>query len=772
MYRQLKLGHSKKRHSPKMDESKKKGDEVNLDAPTTLATEASTTTTSATTTATAEVVDGSSLPSSSSSAQTTESETSMTMTVTTLEKVARSTLKEPGFIRHPNLTKSTTLGKIEEDHTSPLSRRGNQGKRSERSASFRIKKKSLSTSRVRSTKVTWHGIVNEIRRLEKERRESSSPSKKLPVNYSKEESTAGDNTSEQNEQQVDENSNSDDDDSLDDDDINSLLEKLANVVNITEESTSHNFSEIMNTIQQKQFDLDRATLEWSRPPKNILVIKKLYDEEVTDWFITVTTFLVENFDNVKVFFPPQMVMEDDKEVLHEHKRLRNHLRHLHTWRVYDKGGQRHDMPNFDLIITLGGDGTLLHVSHTFQKNVPPVVSFALGSLGFLTHFNIENYKSIINTVLEGGLLVTLRSRLHCRLIDNDLAISSNCEKRKRMMQRSLVDDDTMSIASTVDGEDVLGTEEDSNDNTIVADEQGSDGDSIRGNGDDDNDNDTSKGDNNGEGDDDDDGDNDDDENGNDEEEVGHIHTSMSFINQESVFDFNDGCDMDFKYEILNEIVVDRGPSPYLTKLLVFVGDVMVTTVQGDGLIVATPTGSTAYSLAAGGSMCHPSVPCVLITPICPHSLSFRPIIVPASVPVRIKVPMSARNPAYVSFDGRNRQKLDVGMSIIVSPSRYPIPTISRNRVSTDWFQSLSHCLGWNIRESQKAFHYKKKGGRKRTPPSSDVASQSGDVITENTRKLLHAGLRKKGGNAVTFQLGENRRKDGIDDDNDSVTSEV
>ena len=60
-------------------------------------------------------------------------------------------------------------------------------------------------------------------------------------------------------------------------------------------------------------------------------------------------------------------------------------------------------------------------------------------------------------------------------------------------------------------------------------------------------------------------------------------------------------------------------------------------LQGDGLIVATPTGSTAYSLAAGGSMVHPQVPCILFTPICPHSLSFRPLMFPDHVQLCIQV---------------------------------------------------------------------------------------------------------------------------------------
>ena len=58
-------------------------------------------------------------------------------------------------------------------------------------------------------------------------------------------------------------------------------------------------------------------------------------------------------------------------------------------------------------------------------------------------------------------------------------------------------------------------------------------------------------------------------------------------------------------------------------------------ILGDGLIVSTPTGSTAYAVAAGASMIHPSVPAIMVTPICPHSLSFRPIVVPAGVELKV-----------------------------------------------------------------------------------------------------------------------------------------
>lgn len=83
------------------------------------------------------------------------------------------------------------------------------------------------------------------------------------------------------------------------------------------------------------------------------------------------------------------------------------------------------------------------------------------------------------------------------------------------------------------------------------------------------------------------------------------------------------------------MVIDRGPSPYLSNIDLFLDGKYITSVQGDGLIVSTPTGSTAYAVAAGASMIHPSVPAIMVTPICPHSLSFRPIVVPAGVELKV-----------------------------------------------------------------------------------------------------------------------------------------
>jgi NAD+ kinase len=108
------------------------------------------------------------------------------------------------------------------------------------------------------------------------------------------------------------------------------------------------------------------------------------------------------------------------------------------------------------------------------------------------------------------------------------------------------------------------------------------------------------------------------------------------------------------YNVLNEAVIDRGPSPFLSVIDIDCDQQFLTTLQGDGIILATPTGSTAYSLAAGGSMVHPAVPAILLTPICAHSLSFRPLLLPDSSVLDCTVPLDSRANGWVSFDGKFR----------------------------------------------------------------------------------------------------------------------
>lgn len=128
----------------------------------------------------------------------------------------------------------------------------------------------------------------------------------------------------------------------------------------------------------------------------------------------------------------------------------------------------------------------------------------------------------------------------------------------------------------------------------------------------------------------------------------------------------------------------------------------VTTVQGDGVIVCTATGSTAYSLACGGPMIHPSVPVIGLTPISPHSLSFRPLVFPGRVELRITNSKLARAPAFLSFDGRCRTELSGDDVLSITTSDWPVPSVSSSDDISAWFSSLAECLHWNDRAAQNA----------------------------------------------------------------------
>ena len=117
------------------------------------------------------------------------------------------------------------------------------------------------------------------------------------------------------------------------------------------------------------------------------------------------------------------------------------------------------------------------------------------------------------------------------------------------------------------------------------------------------------------------------------------------------------------YHVLNEIVIDRGPSPYALQLEIYFDGIMMTTLEGDGIILSTPTGSTAYNMSAGGSIVQANTQCICLTPMAPQSLSFRPLIVPVSTKVTVKKPVNNRGQAWVSLDGAQRFVLHDGDEI-------------------------------------------------------------------------------------------------------------
>ncbi len=104
--------------------------------------------------------------------------------------------------------------------------------------------------------------------------------------------------------------------------------------------------------------------------------------------------------------------------------------------------------------------------------------------------------------------------------------------------------------------------------------------------------------------------------------------------------------------VLNDVVITKTAKSRMIDLSVWVGDEFLTRVRADGLIIATPTGSTAYNLAAGGPIVQPNVDAIVVNPIAPHTLTNRPIVIPSSAAVRVQPVMDDRDEVFVTFDGQ------------------------------------------------------------------------------------------------------------------------
>ncbi len=146
---------------------------------------------------------------------------------------------------------------------------------------------------------------------------------------------------------------------------------------------------------------------------------------------------------------------------------------------------------------------------------------------------------------------------------------------------------------------------------------------------------------------------------------------------------------------LNDVVITKGARSRMIDLCVSVGGEFVTRVKADGLIVATPTGSTAYNLAAGGPIVQPNMDALLLTPIAPHTLTNRPIVIPAASPVRVQPLMEERDEVHVTFDGQAGFQLQPDDDIRICRAERTLRLI---RPSTrSYFEVLREKLKWGER---------------------------------------------------------------------------
>lgn len=152
---------------------------------------------------------------------------------------------------------------------------------------------------------------------------------------------------------------------------------------------------------------------------------------------------------------------------------------------------------------------------------------------------------------------------------------------------------------------------------------------------------------------------------------------------------------DQRFFALNDVVIDKGASPRIISLSTYVGDEFVGTSIADGLIIATPTGSTAYSLSAGGPIVHPGMETLIIAPICPHILANRPMVISATEVLTIEIE-SQDSEVKFTVDGQVHLSLQSGDRVRVRKADHSVKLIKVSNKS--FYDLLRTKLKWGVRE--------------------------------------------------------------------------
>lgn len=224
--------------------------------------------------------------------------------------------------------------------------------------------------------------------------------------------------------------------------------------------------------------------------------------------------------------------------------------------------------NSDLLITFGGDGTLLSLARHAPEQVP-VIGVNVGTLGFLTEIRLDEFPAVLERVLEGAYTAERRITL-----------------------------------------DVF------------------------------------------------------------------VHGSMGERN----------------YRVINDAVLNKGALARIVEMWVRVDKQFVSSFRADGMIVSTPMGSTAYNLSAGGPIIYPTVGSIVLTPICPHMLTNRPIVLPDSVEIEIGIDTRIQPEIFLTLDGQEGLPLQEGDRVTVRKSRHTVAFVQSP--SKNYFEVLRNKLKW------------------------------------------------------------------------------
>lgn len=147
----------------------------------------------------------------------------------------------------------------------------------------------------------------------------------------------------------------------------------------------------------------------------------------------------------------------------------------------------------------------------------------------------------------------------------------------------------------------------------------------------------------------------------------------------------------FEEEALNEIVINKGAPSRMIELSIFINNSFVTRYRADGAIISTPTGSTGYTISAGGPIVHPDLDSIILSPICPHALNIRPIVLPKTSTIDIRIETSNVE-CYATYDGQIVRPFNSGSILKVQRSSADLNlAVSENR---NYYSILRDKLGW------------------------------------------------------------------------------
>ena len=276
-------------------------------------------------------------------------------------------------------------------------------------------------------------------------------------------------------------------------------------------------------------DTELLGLSWSRPPQNILLVKKDHADTTTTALKDFAAHVKSTYSNINIVLEPNAVQELEGQTPFC----------LCSLSPSDQGMTSYH-EKIDVIVTFGGDGTILHAASLFagSSRVPPILSFSMGTLGFLGEWKFEEFKRAFRETYMSGSVMERK-----RAISDDYAGGSSLTGWSSVRGKSM---------GTTRAARIL----------------------VR-----------------------------------QRLKVGIFDANGKRLQTSGTLD---------DVHAMNEVLLHRGRDPHLVIVDVFVGGRFLTEAVADGMIVSTPTGSTAYSLSSGGSIIHPLVPSLLLTPICPR----------------------------------------------------------------------------------------------------------------------------------------------------------